>query len=507
MRWKLLAKNNDTSDEGTVVIGPYNVRDFSSIRFALYGGGITAYVSWMDDSGDDNQVHSQQLNSLGSDVNDKTWVLPVKGPKVRIEMSWDASVTWSYELCALQTTVPSSRATRVERIDWMTTADLVRVVNDPNIDAAMSDGLQPDQTMSKRRVHGYNASVAATSTEAVAPSGVINFLTAVATIRVKSGGNAADKSAKFATATLTHDGTNVSDGDTVTINDQTYRFKNTMAQANDIQIGAAADDSLTNLYYAVDLSGSFGTHYFAGTVGVTGVAQSNLLVASDQATFSAETAGTAANSFVSTEASTHLSFGGTTFAGGQDAGAGAKSVNVIGIGADGVVLEESLVLNGASVGDASISTFLRILEAYVVYTGTYGAANTAEIVIESSGGTALTTIPAGKGRSADAYTAFGLVGVRAQFGFLRGLQFTVAGGDEVDIIGYSRESFTEFSGDGMRAKQQWGFWPAVTGSVHIPMCMAFDPAVDIWFEAYNPGGSASSVSVVADFDIASLEGF
>ena len=43
-----------------------------------------------------------------------------------------------------------------------------------------------------------------------------------------------------ATGVLTSDGTNVSDGDTVTIGSTVYRFKNTMAAAYDVKIGANA---------------------------------------------------------------------------------------------------------------------------------------------------------------------------------------------------------------------------------------------------------------------------
>ena len=68
-----------------------------------------------------------------------------------------------------------------------------------------------------------------------------------------------------ASKVLTSNNTNVSDNDTVTIGAIVYRFKNTMAQANDVKIGADADTSLANLRAAINGTGTPGTEYFAGT--------------------------------------------------------------------------------------------------------------------------------------------------------------------------------------------------------------------------------------------------
>jgi hypothetical protein len=65
---------------------------------------------------------------------------------------------------------------------------------------------------------------------------------------------------------LISDGTQPSDGDTVTIGSVTYRFKNTMAQAYDVQIGASLTATLTNLKAAINNDGTPGTDYGSGTV-------------------------------------------------------------------------------------------------------------------------------------------------------------------------------------------------------------------------------------------------
>lgn len=123
-----------------------------------------------------------------------------------------------------------------------------------------------------------------------------------------------------ATATLTSDGTNVTAGDTVTINNVTYRFESTLALANDVHIGASADASLQNLVKAVNQSGVSGTDYFAGTVAPTGVTADAENSTTHTVRFVATTPGTAGNAFPSTETSAHLSFGSTTFTGGLASG-------------------------------------------------------------------------------------------------------------------------------------------------------------------------------------------
>lgn len=119
-----------------------------------------------------------------------------------------------------------------------------------------------------------------------------------------------------ATVVLTSDNTNVSDGDTVTVGSQVYRFKNTIAQINDVLIGADADASLTNLKKAINGEAGAGTNYYTGTPVNTNVSCG--VVSSHTVTLTALTAGTAANSIATTETSSHLSFATATLLGGVD---------------------------------------------------------------------------------------------------------------------------------------------------------------------------------------------
>lgn len=116
--------------------------------------------------------------------------------------------------------------------------------------------------------------------------------------------------------TLTSDATNVTDADTVTIASTVYRFKDTMAQAYDVKIGASAAATLDNIKAAINASGTAGVEYYTGTLihpTVTATTNTNTtqIVA-------AKTVGTAGNSIATTEASTHLSWGAATLSGGHD---------------------------------------------------------------------------------------------------------------------------------------------------------------------------------------------
>lgn len=147
--------------------------------------------------------------------------------------------------------------------------------------------------------------------QAVAPEYIATFATATA-----------------ATATYTTDTINPAVGSTVIVNDQTYRFMDTMTQANDVQIGVDADTSLGNLVAAINLGGTPGTEYYAGTVAATGV--NAAAVGSHATVVTADTKGTAANAYTkwaSTDPDSHIDVDVTDpagkFSGGVDGQIGA----------------------------------------------------------------------------------------------------------------------------------------------------------------------------------------
>jgi hypothetical protein len=117
-----------------------------------------------------------------------------------------------------------------------------------------------------------------------------------------------------AESVITSDTTNVSDAETVTIGSTVYRFKDTLAQAFDVKIGASAAATLDNLKAAINASGTPGTEYFTGTTAhptVNATTNTNT-----EQTVVADTAGTAGNSLATTETLTNGAWGAATLAGG-----------------------------------------------------------------------------------------------------------------------------------------------------------------------------------------------
>lgn len=113
------------------------------------------------------------------------------------------------------------------------------------------------------------------------------------------------------------------------------------------------------------------------------------------------------------------------------AGAGARSVFIEGIDASTWdPRTEVLTTAGASASSATSGTFIRGWRAGVVTSGGYRGKNTGDIIIETTGGTLVATIPAGLGRSQvcvytvpDGYTAC----VRTVFA-------SVEGGKPADVL-------------------------------------------------------------------------
>ena len=113
-------------------------------------------------------------------------------------------------------------------------------------------------------------------------------------------------------ATLTSNGTNVTNNDTVTIGNKTYTFKTALTPTEgEVLRGADSNASLLNLIRAINHTGTPDTDYkcAAAHTQVTAAAA----VTSNAFLITAITTGLAANSYASTETAATLSFGAATF--------------------------------------------------------------------------------------------------------------------------------------------------------------------------------------------------
>lgn len=123
------------------------------------------------------------------------------------------------------------------------------------------------------------------------------------------------------------------DGDTMTIGSVTYRFKDTMTQAEDIQIGGSVWGTQGNIEACINGTGTEGVEYYAGTTAPHTSVEIDSFDSTQDAVVRALTAGTAGNSIVTTETFTSGvgSFDaatlGTTRAGGYELTSGAGGVN------------------------------------------------------------------------------------------------------------------------------------------------------------------------------------
>lgn len=128
-----------------------------------------------------------------------------------------------------------------------------------------------------------------------------------------------DTAAAQAAATLTGDGTDVADGDTVTVNDRTYRFKDTPSAIGDIFRDASLTTSMQRLVKAINHTGTVGVDYYTGTLGATDVLAGAYNSGAHTIGLTSISYSTAANAYATTETSSHLSFGGSIMSGGVDA--------------------------------------------------------------------------------------------------------------------------------------------------------------------------------------------
>jgi len=129
--------------------------------------------------------------------------------------------------------------------------------------------------------------------------------------------------ADYATSTLTSTGIAVADGDTVTIGTTVYTARTALSftngVANEVLIGDTVDGSafLANLKKAINLTGTIGVDYGAGTVVNPDVIAGTLT--STTLKVWARTIGTTPNTLATTDITSELSWADTTLGGGTGA--------------------------------------------------------------------------------------------------------------------------------------------------------------------------------------------
>lgn len=126
----------------------------------------------------------------------------------------------------------------------------------------------------------------------------------------------------FATGLITNDGTNVSDGDILTVGSITYTFRTSIAgqPAYSIAIGGTVNQTSVRLTNAINANGAVGSDYTAGTLPNPDVWASNVSGSTFPVTLTARRGGTAGNSLALVRTSSvtpHISVSGSFMTGGS----------------------------------------------------------------------------------------------------------------------------------------------------------------------------------------------
>lgn len=179
------------------------------------------------------------------------------------------------------------------------------------------------------------------------------------------------------------------------------------------------------------------------------------------------------------------------------AGAGATEVTVQGIDDNFNEVTEVIATAGASASSATSTSFWRVHRAWVSGVGTYGAANTAAVIIENSaGGTDLIEIEVEEGQTQFA----GWTVPIGKTAYLLSAFVTVDGVKAADVKYQTRGSI-DVTVAPMKSVRLKKFWDGVLGELFFSPKSPSDEIVaksDIWFEARGSGGT-TEVSV--DFEL------
>lgn len=179
-------------------------------------------------------------------------------------------------------------------------------------------------------------------------------------------------------------------------------------------------------------------------------------------------------------------------------GSGARSVTISGLDQTWADASETVTCNvdGTAVSSPTTTTFIRIFRAYVETCGTYTAANTGDITIETTAGAIVATIQAAKGQTEQAIYTIPL----GKVGFIRRIGASVDGTKPADVNFYQRQNADDVTAP-YTARRLFFSFAQLTGAVSESLQSYIGPfpaKTDVWASAVGPTGGAG---IGADFDI------
>jgi hypothetical protein len=196
-------------------------------------------------------------------------------------------------------------------------------------------------------------------------------------------------------------------------------------------------------------------------------------------------------SFLSAATAVRIKAGG--HAADDAAGAGAREIEVVGIDTTLAEVSETIATAGASASAATSAVFWRVYRVTVTSVGTYGAANTDDIVVENAGGgTDLILMSAGEGQSQHGRYSI----PTGKTGYLLPVHVTVDSKKAANIRVFTREDLNDASVP-VKPKRQRLHWDGIVGAfdfISRSPTLSLPALSDIWMEAWGDG-AASEVSV------------
>jgi len=177
------------------------------------------------------------------------------------------------------------------------------------------------------------------------------------------------------------------------------------------------------------------------------------------------------------------------------AGAGAQQVTIIGLDENWAAASETIATAGVGVSSATTTTFLRVYRAHVANVGTYGAANTAAINIETTAGVVVAQIGIEKGQTQLAlYTI-----PAAKTGYIYEVSASIDGNKQLDVEFWQRPNADDVTTP-FTSKRLWHAFAGLTGSTSRTFTAprAFAAKTDIWASATALSGTGG---VSARFDV------
>lgn len=182
----------------------------------------------------------------------------------------------------------------------------------------------------------------------------------------------------------------------------------------------------------------------------------------------------------------------------SDGGAGARTIQIVYLDANGNEQQDQLTLAGASASDTTTSTGRRVIRAWVDTCGTIESNNTGEIIIEnSSTNQVVAVISAGVGQTQlSQYTV--PLGYTA---YLTRVQVNVSVGTnkDADVIMWQRQgAYTTSAPFG--TKRIIRQWLAIQGDnvIKYESNPSFPALTDLWFEAQ---GNGATTAIDVDYDL------